>query len=263
MWKRLGTRTKRAPSGTAEEFDRAYQYFAAYAKPKIMFYFRTKPFFTADPSELRQFKKVLEFRRRLQKVGVLFWEYIEPIEFERRFREHLTNQIVDLSAPAEVPPTQSASEVPRIYLSYKRQDLERVEPIYEALKAEGFRPWIDVRDILPGKNWVNEIEEAIRSAHFFLAFVARNSVNKTSSARHRSSKSCRRLISLWRGSRKLSRQSRCYRPDPRSYMIPARLDPVQPPAKIAQFQWVDLFAAKGLQALINTIRSVWDRRLAL
>jgi hypothetical protein len=262
MWKRLGTRTKRAPSGTAEEFDRAYQYFAAYAKPKIMFYFRTKPFFTADPSELRQFKKVLEFRRRLQKVGVLFWEYIEPIEFERRFREHLTNQIVDLSAPAEVPPTQSASEVPRIYLSYKRQDLERVEPIYEALKAEGFRPWIDVRDILPGKNWVNEIEEAIRSAHFFLAFVSRNSVNKRVRSVTGFSVVSEIDIALERISEAEQAES-MLRPDPRSYMIPARLDPVQPPAKIAQFQWVDLFAAKGLQALINTIRSVWDRRLAL
>ena len=56
MWKRFGTRTKRAPSGTAEEFERAYAYFTAYGRPKIMFYFRAKPFFPADLSQLRQFK---------------------------------------------------------------------------------------------------------------------------------------------------------------------------------------------------------------
>ena len=55
MWHRLGTRTKRASSGTAEEFDRAYDYFRRYGRPKIMFYFRTEPFFVTDPNEARQF----------------------------------------------------------------------------------------------------------------------------------------------------------------------------------------------------------------
>src|ERR1700730_15729105 len=132
MWKRFGTRTRRALSGSAEEFQRAYEYDIQYAKPKIMFYFCATPFFTSDLSELQQFKKVLEFRQRLQKVGVLFWEYKEPIEFERRFREHLTNQIVDLVGGEP----QTISEPPKIFLSYKRQDLERVEPIYDVLKAE-------------------------------------------------------------------------------------------------------------------------------
>ncbi len=66
MWKRFGTRTKRAPSGTAEEFDRAYEYFTTYSRPKIMFYFQVKPFYPADLSELRQIKKSLEFSNSRQ-----------------------------------------------------------------------------------------------------------------------------------------------------------------------------------------------------
>ena len=49
-------------------------------------------------------------------------------------------------------------------------------------------------------------------------------------------------------------------PDPRSYMIPARLDDVEPPASIAAFQWVNLFEPKGQQRLIDTIRAVWKER---
>lgn len=258
MWKRFGTRTKRAPSGTAEEFDRAYEYFTEYAKPKIMFYFRAKPFFTTDLSELRQFKKVLEFRRKLQKFGVLYWEYVEPIEFERRFREHLTNQIVEL---AGVRQAEATSESPRIYLSYKRQDLERVEPIYEALKAEGFSPWIDVRDILPGSKWVAEIEEAIRSSQFFVTFVSRNSVDKQVRSVTGFSVNSEINVALERISE--AKESELdLTPDPRSYMIPARLDPVPPPANIAEFQWVDLFEPRGLQSLIEAVRSVWKQRAA-
>ena len=34
MWRRFGTPTKRAESGTSEEFDRAYRYFKEYKKAK-------------------------------------------------------------------------------------------------------------------------------------------------------------------------------------------------------------------------------------
>jgi hypothetical protein len=139
-----------------------------------MFYFRTKPFFTRDLGDVEQFANVIGFRTRLQENGVLFWEYSEPIEFERRFREHLTNQLIELAEPVE---SSRDREPPRVFLSYKRQDLRRVEPIYEALKADGLNPWIDVRDILAGRRWTSEIETAIRSADFFLTFVSQNSVD--------------------------------------------------------------------------------------
>jgi hypothetical protein len=257
MWKRFGTPTKRALAGTAEEFERAYEYFTEYAKPKIMFYFRVKPFFTANLSEWEQFQKVLAFRQQLQKVGVLFWEYVEPLEFERRFREHLTNQIVEL---ADIREPETTGEPPTIYLSYKRQDLERVEPIYEALKATGFNPWIDVRDILPGKKWVDEIQAAIRSADFFVTFVSRNSIDEQVRSVTGFSVNSEINIALEKISEARAAESDDVRPDPRSYMIPVRLDPVQPPKSIAAFQWVDLFEPRGQQRLIDTIGAVWKER---
>jgi hypothetical protein len=257
MWKRFGTATKREPAGTAEEFDLAYEYFTEYAKPKIMFYFRAEPFFTANLSEWEHFQKVLAFRKKLQELGVLFWEYVEPLAFERRFREHLTNQIVEL---ARIREPETTHEPPTIYLSYKRQDLERVEPIYEALKARGFSPWIDVRDILPGKKWVDEIQAVIRSADFFLTFVSRSSIDEQVHSVTGFSVNSEIDIALEKISVAKAAESDDVRPDPRSYMIPARLDPVQPPASIAAFQWVDLFEPTGQQRLIDTIGAVWKER---
>jgi Domain of unknown function (DUF4062) len=94
MWRRYGTPTKRSGSGTGEEFDRVYEYYKNYKRPKVMFYFRTTPFYTTTPSELSQYQKVVRFRGKLEKLGVLFWEYDSPNNFERDVREHLIRQII-------------------------------------------------------------------------------------------------------------------------------------------------------------------------
>lgn len=57
MWKRFGSPTKRAESGTEEEFERAYATYKEFGKPRIMFYFRTTPFYPKTEKELTQFRK--------------------------------------------------------------------------------------------------------------------------------------------------------------------------------------------------------------
>jgi len=93
MWKRFGTPTKRASSGTGEEFDRAYDFFTRFNRPKIMFYFRRTPFYTSNVEDWSQFRKVITFRKKLEKLGAFFGEYEQSLGFERDVREHLTKQI--------------------------------------------------------------------------------------------------------------------------------------------------------------------------
>jgi len=93
MWRKLGTPTRRADSGTVEEFDRAVRYNKKYGRPKIMFYFRTAPFYTESSEEVDQFKKVLAFKSKLRTAGALYWQHSTPLDFERLVREHLIRQI--------------------------------------------------------------------------------------------------------------------------------------------------------------------------
>lgn len=93
MWRRFGLPTKRAESGTVEEFDRALNLYKRYGRPKILFYFRTEPFYPATTAEVKQFAKILTFKRRLESSGVLYREALTPLEFERLVREHLTGHI--------------------------------------------------------------------------------------------------------------------------------------------------------------------------
>jgi hypothetical protein len=184
MWKRFGTPTKRALSGTGEEFNRAYEYYKAYQRPRIMFYFRTTPFYTTDLEEIDQFNRVIQFRHKLEtELGTFFWQYNDTLEFERSVREHLLRQIVQLMREKDIKAGElEIGEVPvhspRLFLSYAREDTDKVTEIYYDLVAAGFSPWLDAIDILPGERWEMSIRKAIESADFFIVFMSEKSISK-------------------------------------------------------------------------------------
>lgn len=66
----------------------------------------------------------------------------------------------------------------KAFLSYAREDRERVERYFDELLRVGYAPWMDCRNILPGQNWEAEIEHALTSANVILAFLSKRSVTK-------------------------------------------------------------------------------------
>lgn len=89
MWRRLGTPTKRAASGTVEEFEQAYQLWKDQKVRDILFYFKTAPFQPKDIKENEEFRSVLEFRERLKALGLL-GDFKTIRDFESKARAHLT-----------------------------------------------------------------------------------------------------------------------------------------------------------------------------
>ena len=53
--------------------------------------------------------------------------------------------------------------MPDVFISYKREERARCEPIYEKLKALGLDVWFDDH-LTPGKDFTPEIERALRTA---------------------------------------------------------------------------------------------------
>lgn len=94
MWKRFGTPTKRAESGTEEEFEKAYSLWSEYGRPHIMLYFNNTPFFPSSKKETQQLDKVLDFKKKAIDKGALYWEYRGPKKFEKLVRKHLTKEIL-------------------------------------------------------------------------------------------------------------------------------------------------------------------------
>jgi hypothetical protein len=95
LWKRLGTPTQRAASGTVEEFERAYRIWQKNSAFKLFFYFNDAAAVPASVVDPDQEAKVSVFRRSLAERGVLFWHYDGTDQFERLVRNHLTRVVLD------------------------------------------------------------------------------------------------------------------------------------------------------------------------
>lgn len=133
---------------------------------------------------------------------------------------------------------------PEIFLSYAREDRSRVEAIYDSLRAEGFRPWMDTRDIQAGKKWSSAIGTAIQKADFVLVFISGNSVSKRGYVQ--------REIQV-----ALSILSE--RPEGEIFLIPVRLDDSALPNALSHIQCVDLFDEEGWRRLLNALRQGQQR----
>jgi hypothetical protein len=92
LWRRIGTATKRAISGTVEEFERAHALWLRTGRPTMMLYFSTTPFYPSH-EDLTQFGSVLDFKDRLREKGALYWEYDGADEFEEEVRSHLYKEV--------------------------------------------------------------------------------------------------------------------------------------------------------------------------
>lgn len=105
FWKRLGTPTARAGSGTVEEVERTLAVWRDGGQIEILVYFNQAPH-TPTIEDISQVEQVLLFRQRLESLGMLVGTYEGAADFEAKVRQHLT-QIIR-RWPSSKPPTVSA-----------------------------------------------------------------------------------------------------------------------------------------------------------
>jgi len=135
-------------------------------------------------------------------------------------------------------------EAPTIFLSYARQDRKGIEALYKRLSNAGFKPWMD-KDILPGERWENRIQQAMRSADFFLACLTANSVDKRGFLQ----KEIKFALDIAKEML-----------DEDIYIIPLRLEDCTVPDSLSGFQWVDFFEETGWPQLVKALQVGMERR---
>jgi DNA-binding NarL/FixJ family response regulator len=133
----------------------------------------------------------------------------------------------------------------QIFLSYARSDNEEVRPIYQRLLDEGFKPWRDLEDILPGEKWQQSINEAIKRSDIFLACLTRNSVDRRGFIQ----KEIRMALDICDGML-----------DNDIYFIPVMLEECPIPERLRVFQAVRLFEPDGWQQFTKAIQEGIFRR---
>lgn len=89
MWRRFGTPTGEAASGSEEEFDRAFESWEAVGHPRILYYFSQAPIKPpATVEDAEQLLAVAKFRAYVQEQGLSF-TYQSDDEFKDLLRGHL------------------------------------------------------------------------------------------------------------------------------------------------------------------------------
>ncbi len=127
----------------------------------------------------------------------------------------------------------------KIFLCHANEDKPQVRDVYQRLKAEGFQPWLDEEDLLPGQLWNQEIRRALRNSDFILIFFSQNSVLKRGYVQREM---------------KLALDTWAEVPEGQIHTIPVRLDNCTIPERFKPFQWVDLFGDGGFEKIIRAIQ---------
>jgi hypothetical protein len=128
---------------------------------------------------------------------------------------------------------------PLIFLSYAKEDKDKVRSVYRRLRVERLNPWLDVADLLPGQDWDNVIVKVIRSARFVLVFLSNNSVSKRGYVQKEIKEALDAADMI---------------PEGEIFIIPVRLEDCPVPERLSRWQWIDLFRPRGLKLIVTTLK---------
>jgi TIR domain/Hsp70 protein len=127
----------------------------------------------------------------------------------------------------------------RIFLCHSHGDKEVVRDLYGRLRADGFNPWLDEEDLLPGHDWEFEIRKALRTSRIVLVCLSASSTVKRGFVQ--------REI-------RFALDVADQQPEGSIYLIPVRIEPCDVPHRLDTWQWVDLFTPGGYGRLLQTLR---------
>jgi len=66
----------------------------------------------------------------------------------------------------------------RVFLCHSSGDKPAVRDLYRRLRADGFAPWLDEEELLPGQDWQQEIPAAVRACDVVIICLSQKSVTK-------------------------------------------------------------------------------------
>lgn len=148
MNNKFGTETKKAGSGTEEEFNNAYDRIMNKEKVEIMFYFNDEPIKKSEviPDELN---KVRDFKKKIGNLGSYHWTYNGANDFEKVFRTHLTDYFLKFYK-------KENSNSTKINVQFEVLKAKFQERLNNALQTFSSQPIIWVEPILSNTNEISQ-----------------------------------------------------------------------------------------------------------
>jgi CheY-like chemotaxis protein len=126
----------------------------------------------------------------------------------------------------------------RIFLCHASDDKPQVRELYQKLRTDQFKPWLDEEDLLPGQDWQREMPKAIRSADIVLVCLSRSSITKAGYVQKEI---------------KYALDVADMQPEGTIFLIPVKLEPCDVPERLSMLHWVDLYESHGYGRLLRAL----------
>lgn len=227
--------------------------------PHAVYPFQARNKRTALLENLRAFPSEIQYRMLLDLCDLAGSERAEVQDIRAKLVERFAppNESMALADPRDdanilqflgvydadsysAPKTQGVGPGPTVFLCHASEDKPAARHLRTRLNADGFQPWLDEADLLPGQDWQLEITRAVRRADIVLVCLSARSISKTGYVQ--------REIAI-------ALDAADERPEGAVYIIPARLEECQVPDRLSKWQWVDTFSANGYERLCLALKA--------
>ncbi len=127
-----------------------------------------------------------------------------------------------------------------VFLCHAKEDIKAVRKLQRKLGKDKFRVWVDEKSLLPGQDWEQEIQAAIKESDVVLVCLSENSITKRGYVQKeiRFAMDCATEF-----------------PEDSIFVVPVRLTACEIPKRLNKWQCVDLYRRGGYSKLKDTLLS--------
>lgn len=127
----------------------------------------------------------------------------------------------------------------KIFLCHASEDKKLVRIMHKQLKQDGFSPWLDEIDILPGQDWEHEITKAVKHTNVVLACLSIKSTTKAGFVQKEI---------------KYALDKADEQPEGTIFVIPVKFEECDVPLRLSKWQWVNYFDDNGHEKLVTALK---------
>lgn len=136
--------------------------------------------------------------------------------------------------------SSSKTQPLQVFLCHASGDKQKIRELYRRLCNDGFNPWFDEENLLPGHDWQIEIPKAVRNSDVVIVCLSKGSVTKEGYVQ----KEIKQALDV-----------ADEKPEGTIFLIPLKLEECDVPSRLSRWQWVNLFDDNGYQRLMRSLNS--------
>ncbi len=195
----------------------------------------------AVPSNIDEFNRTIIFFKE-SDYRIQFFKDDLP-SFVSELKEKYENSLTCL--PKGVSKAL-ADDAPKVFICHANEDKNKAAEIYERLETEGFRAWLDQKELRGGDAWDRHINRTIKNIDYFLVLQSRALEDKLEGYVNKEIRIA------------MDRQ-RYFRPGIR-FIIPLKIEACKLLEDLDYLQTIDLSEEDNFSEITKAIKRDWQRR---